>query len=46
MAQMRTINALSAAASTDPGLQREVNEDGCDPVTKTQLADCVTTAIP
>jgi serine/threonine protein phosphatase PrpC len=26
---MRTITALNSAASTDPGLQREVNEDRC-----------------
>ncbi|MEO8256323.1 MAG: protein phosphatase 2C domain-containing protein [Acidobacteriota bacterium] len=26
---MRTIQALTAAAATDPGLQREVNEDRC-----------------
>ena len=26
---MRTIHALTAAAGTDPGLQREVNEDRC-----------------
>src|SRR5215208_7552360 len=26
---MRTLHALTAAAGTDPGLQREVNEDRC-----------------